>query len=185
MYRAVGVFAALVLMAGCGAQSPSASSGAVPSPPMRRPAAAPATAFVSYHNMTDHYAKLYVEWSYAGSPIWQVEHTECVAPKQLWKTSVLYNKPDSGPQIRMYARVMDNSACSGLFSKATRFVSFGDLKFTNHQVAFTAEIFHEPRFDFVLCARGNGFPAKCDAIDGYPPAPKKHSQERLSTSYRT
>lgn len=161
----------LVLIAGCGGAQPR-TAGDMPALPMQRPAA-PVTALVSYSNKTDHFAKLYVEWSYAGSPIWQVEHADCVAPKHVWNTEVLYNKPDSGPQIRIFARVMDNSTCSGLLSEASRFVAFGDLKFKNDKAKFTAEIFPAPQVHYVLCARGDGYPEKCDADNGYPPEAKR------------
>lgn len=144
--------------------------------------AASATAFVSYFNNTDHSAKLYVEWSYSGHPFWHVEHEDCVAPRREWKTSVVYSKPDSGPQIRFYARVVEKSDCTNVFSIATRLVAFKDLTFNNGNATFSSQIFHEAKVGHVLCARGDAHPEKCDASDGYPPAFRPRLEHRPKES---
>ena len=171
MYRTIGVVAVLAL-AGCGgAQSFTAAPGTIPSSAAAR-AAGPATAFVSFYNKTPHAAALYVEWSYAGSPVWQTEHSACIQANRAWHTNVVYHEPGKGPQIRMYARTMRSSDCSDLFSIATRFVAFKGLTFINSTAYFTAEVFTQERVGTILCARGDGFPEQCDATDGYPPLAK-------------
>lgn len=165
MRRPIAICAVVALLIGCdGSGSQAGKSEAVPPVAAALSPAEASLAVVKFFNKTDRSVQTWAEWSYRGSPIWQVEHEKCVAAGQTWEPNVVYNEPSKGPQIRIYVKVMENSDCSSRL--ATRFVAFKELTFTNNRANFSAIVFHEPRAGYVLCFRGDTHPEACDASDG-------------------
>lgn len=139
-------------------------------PAVLRPSAAAVTARVTYHNKLDKPIALWAEYSYDGWLRWYVYRSACVAPGGSWNTDVVYDSPDKGPQIRMYAIVYKKPDCSDFFSVAKRFVAFKNIVFQKGEAFFKADVFESPNA-YEMCAEGGGNAQKCD-LNPNPPDKK-------------
>jgi hypothetical protein len=102
------------------------------------------------------YAK--VDWAYNGSPIWFNEAKTCIPPGGSWDTSVTYNRPDAGPQIRFRADAYAKKDCDGIFPNLQRELGIKDVKFKNGETKFDVEFVYYERGGFELCSSQKGAP---------------------------
>ncbi len=140
---------------GCSA-TPSAD---LPSAKAAKPAAVPHAAVVAnvtlVNKVSSHWVYAYVDYSYNGNPIWINEAKTCVAPGANWKTSITYNHPDRGPQIRIRTDAYGKD-CSGVFPKLQREVSYKDFAFDKGETTFDAGYAYYSRSGYVLCVSQSG-----------------------------
>jgi len=108
---------------------------------------------------TAHWIYAYVDYSYNYNPIWINEAKTCIKPGGDWKTSITYNYPGRGPQIRIRTDAY-GSDCSGLFPKLQREISFKDFTFNNGVADFDARYEYYQRDGYILCVAQGGSPGE-------------------------
>jgi hypothetical protein len=159
MRRAVAGCAAVMLLAACGGTQ-TQPAGIVPQNKVVDSVSPQASvvANVAYRNKVSGawvYAK--VDWAYNGSPIWFNEATKCIPPGGSWDTSVTYNRPDAGPQIRFRADAYAKKDCEGIFPKQ-REIAIKDVKFKNGETKFDVEFVFFEHGGFELCSAQKDHP---------------------------
>lgn len=116
------------------------------------------TADVLLSNDTPNAAVFTVYWSYRSHPLWHVESERCVAAGVPFFTTVVYNHPREGPQIKFEAAVR-GVTCDKNRSDERRTVTFREN-----------DLYADRRYEggyvhkgyYQLCVRGGGNNQTCD-----------------------
>ena len=134
-------------------QSAKANAGAIAAKP-----AESITADVRLSNDTPNAAVFTVYWSYRAHPLWHVEAERCVAAGVPFFTTVVYNHPREGPEIRFEA-VVRGITCDKKRSDERRIVTFREIDLYAHR-RFEGKYVHKGHYE--LCVRGGGNKDTCD-----------------------
>src|SRR5579863_4006059 len=116
------------------------------------------TADVLLSNDTPNAAVFTVYWSYRTHPLWHLEAERCVAAGVPFLTTVVYNHPREGPQIRFEAAVR-GITCDKKRSDERRIVTFRETDLYVDR-RFEGEYVHKGYYK--LCVRGGGNNETCD-----------------------
>jgi hypothetical protein len=156
MRRAVAGCVVVALLVGCGG-SQLQPAGSMPQGKVGNFVAPQASqvANVTFHNnLQAQWLEAYVDYAYKYDPFFHNEAKTCMAPRSDWKTSVTYNYPDRGPQIRFRTYAYTKKDCADFFPDGQRELAIKEFPFKNNEANFDVEM--AGRSPFNLCSKQQG-----------------------------